>query len=122
MDTQSHLPILQYEFEQCIHSQQDVVAQTTQSTRRMMTIPEAMKKATYVLLQTGEKRWIRNAIHPSFFRDMSNVYNTNVRAFQSDSKGSTVNTNNTVYQQRDGSSPRGSSSSLCNQKLALQRI
>ena len=38
--------------------------------RWMMTMPEAMKVATHSLLQTGEKMWIRDAVHPPFVKDM----------------------------------------------------
>ena len=49
--------------------------------RRMMTMPEAMKEATHALLQTGDHMRRYDAIHPPSVRDMTNAYDSTVRAY-----------------------------------------
>ena len=45
----------------------------------------------YVLLQTGDEMWVRDAIHPAYLRDFTtNVYNTNAKIFLNKPKGGTV--------------------------------
>ena len=56
----------------------------------MMTMPEAMKEATYALLQRGDKMQTKDPVHPPAVCDITNVYDTYARAFQSDSKRGTV--------------------------------
>ena len=93
MDTQAYLPILKYEFEQCLPSLQDIT-QKHSPKRRMMTILDAMKEATYALLQTGEKMPMVDAVHPPYVRNMTNAYDSTARAFQSDYRGGTIGNNN----------------------------
>ena len=62
--------------------------------RRMMTMPEAMKEATHVLLQTCDNMRTLDAVHPPSRRDMTNAYDSTTRAFRSDCKGGTTSNNN----------------------------
>ena len=56
----------------------------------MMTISEAMKEATYALLQRGETMQAYDAKHPPAVCDLTNTYDTHTRAFRSESKRGTV--------------------------------
>ena len=57
-------------------------------------MPEAMKEATYALLQTGDNMRRVDPVHPPSVRDMTNAYDSTARAFQRDCKGSTISNNN----------------------------
>ena len=56
----------------------------------MMIMPKTMKEATHTLLQRGTSTQTYDAKHPTPVRDLTNAYNTHIRAFQSDYKGGTV--------------------------------
>ena len=52
-----------------------------------------MKEATHTLLQRGDRMQTKDLKHPPAVCDnMTNAYDTNIRAFWSDSKGGTVST------------------------------
>ena len=59
-----------------------------------MMIPEAMKEGTHALLQTGDNMRTLNAVHPPSVRNMTNAYDSTIRAFRSNCKGGTISNNN----------------------------
>ena len=46
-----------------------------------MTIPKAMKEATHAILQRGDTIQTRDATCPQTVCDMTNAYDTHIRAF-----------------------------------------
>ena len=44
----------------------------------------------YALFQRGDEMWVRDAIHPAYLRDFTNVYNTNAIIILNKPKAGTV--------------------------------
>ena len=82
MDTQAYLPILQYKFEQYLHSLLDIAQRTQHNKEDGDDVWSNERINTYALLQRGDSIRTYDPIHPPSICDMTNAYDTNARPFK----------------------------------------